>query len=73
MKNVKFRGIPQQKDEFCGKFRGSNSAAKTQILRLGSKLRGPRKTVVPTDQPLICQTLAYLALRLLFQALNIKE
>ena len=48
MKNIKFRGIPWQKDKFRGKFRGSNSAEKTQILRLGSKFRGPRKTVGPT-------------------------
>ena len=48
MKNVKSRGIPRQKDEFRGKFRGSNSAV-TQIPRLGSKFRGPRKTVGPTD------------------------
>src|SRR6218665_2321565 len=43
MKNVKFRGkrrIPRLK------FRG-----KTQIPRLGSKFRGPRKTVGPIDQP----------------------
>src|SRR6218665_2017817 len=44
MKNVKFRRIPRGKDEF----RGSNSAEKTQIPRLGSKFRGPRKTVGPT-------------------------
>ena len=48
MKNVEFRGIPLQKDEFCGHFRDSNSAAKTQIPRLSSKFRGPRKTVGPT-------------------------
>ena len=47
MKNVKFRGIPRQKDEFRGKFPSSNSAGKTQIPRLGSKFRGPRKTVGP--------------------------
>ena len=35
MKNVKFRGIPRQKDEFRGKFRSSNpnSAARLEILR----------------------------------------
>jgi len=49
MKNVKFHSIPRQKDEFRGKFRGSNSAAKTQIPRIGSKFRGPRKTVGPSD------------------------
>src|SRR6218665_2396354 len=38
MKNVKFRGIPRKKDEIR-----SNVAAKTQIPRLGSKFRGPRK------------------------------
>ena len=31
MKNVKFRGIPRQKDEFRGKFRGSNSAEKPKF------------------------------------------
>src|SRR6218665_2994355 len=31
MKNVKFRAIPRQKDEFCGKFRGSNSAEKPKF------------------------------------------
>ena|SRR6218665_2325023 len=31
------------------KFRGSNSVEKTQIPRLGSKFRGPRKTVGPSD------------------------
>jgi len=53
MKNVKFRGIPRQKDEFRGKFRGSNSAEKTQLPRLGSKFRGPRKTVGPIHKSLI--------------------
>src|SRR6218665_1909407 len=47
MKHVKFRGNPRQKDEF----RGSNSAEKTQIPRLGSKFRGLRKTVGPSDLP----------------------
>ena len=53
MKNVKVRGkheIPREKEEFRGKKANSaaNSAArlvKTQIPRLGSKFRGPRKTV----------------------------
>src|SRR6218665_1108341 len=47
MKNIKFRGI---KTNSAVKFRGSNSAEKTQIPRLGSKFCGPRKTVGPTDQ-----------------------
>jgi len=46
MKNVKFRVIPRKKDEF----RGSNSVEKTQIPRLGSKFRGPRKTVGPNHK-----------------------
>ena len=50
MKNVKFRGILRQKDEFCSKILWLNSAAKTKIPRLGSKFRGPRKTVGPTYQ-----------------------
>jgi len=50
MQNVKFCGILRQKDEFRGKFRGSNSTAKTQIPRRGSKFRGPRKTVGPNDK-----------------------
>ena len=41
-----------QKDEIRGKFRGSNSAEKTQIPRLGSKFRGPRKTVGPNNYKL---------------------
>jgi len=45
MKNVKFRGISRQKDEF----RSSNSASKTQIPRLVSKFGRPRKTVGPTN------------------------
>jgi len=45
MKNIKFRGIPQQKDEFCGKIPRLHSAAKIQIPRLAAKFRGPRKTV----------------------------
>jgi len=36
MKNVKFRGIPRLKDESRGK-----------IPRIGSRFRGPRKTVGP--------------------------
>ena|SRR6218665_2666065 len=43
MKNVKYRGIPRNKDDFRGEFRGSNSAVKTQIPRLGSKFRGRGK------------------------------
>ena len=49
MKNVKFRGIPWQKDEFRGKIPRLNFRGKTQIPRLGSKFRGPRKTVGPID------------------------
>src|SRR6218665_1461100 len=41
MKNVKFRG---KREDFRGKFRGSNTA-ETQIPRY---FRGPRKTVGPT-------------------------
>ena len=43
MKNVKFRDLPREKEEFRGKFRGSKPPKKTQIPRLGSKFRGPRK------------------------------
>ena len=50
MKNVKFR----RKDEIRGQFRGSTSAAKTQIPRFGSKFRGPRKTVGPNNNPQKC-------------------
>ena len=50
MKNVKFRGIPRKKANSAVKFRNSKSEAKTQIPRLGSKFRGPRKTVGPTDK-----------------------
>ena len=49
MKNVKFRGIWRQKDEFRGEFRSSNPAVKTQIPRFGSTSRGPRKTVGPNN------------------------
>ena len=31
MKNVKFRGMPRTKDEFRGKFRGSNTAEKPKF------------------------------------------
>src|SRR6218665_117011 len=48
MKNVKFRGIPRQKDEFRGEIPRLKFRGKTQIPRLGSKFRGPRKTVGPT-------------------------
>jgi len=47
MKNVKFRGIPRQKDEFRGKFRSTNFVAKTQIPRLGSKFRGSAENCGP--------------------------
>src|SRR6218665_1945804 len=50
MKNVKFRGIPRQKDKFRGEIPRLKYCGKTQIPRLGSKFRGPRKTVGPTDQ-----------------------
>ena len=49
MKNAKFRGIPWKKDEFCGKIPRKNSAEKPKIPRFGSKFRGPRKTVGPTN------------------------
>ena len=54
MKNVKFRGIPRQKTNSAVKFPWLNSAAKTQIPRLGTKFRGPRKTVGPSDLPVGC-------------------
>src|SRR6218665_92954 len=47
MKNANFRAIPRQKAEFCCKFHGSNSAEKPKFL--GSKFRGPQKTVGPID------------------------
>ena len=49
MKNVKFRGIPRQKDKFRGEIprvkprKKPNSAA-------GAKFRGGRKTVGPSDK-----------------------
>ena len=58
MKNVKFRGIPR-KNEFRGTprdFRGSKPR-KTQMPRLGSKFRGPRKTVGPSDYGLAMMTM----------------
>src|SRR6218665_37130 len=61
LKNVKTRGkrrIPRKKDEFRGKKANSavNSAArlvKIQIPRLGSKFRGPRKTVGPINMTFV--------------------
>src|SRR6218665_2036400 len=61
MKNVKFHGIPQRKYEFRGKIPRLNSAAKTQIPRLGAKFRGPQKTVGPTNKYVLS---AYLTRRL---------
>ena len=52
MKTVKFCGIPRQKDEFRGSISRLNSAAKTQIPRLGAKFRGPQKTVGPSNLPI---------------------
>ena len=48
MKNVKSVGFRGKKMNSAVNIRGSNSAAKTQKL-LGSKFRGPRKTVGPSD------------------------
>src|SRR6218665_3893781 len=45
MKNVKFR----RKDEIRGQFRGSTSAAKTQIPRFGSKTVGPNNNPQKCD------------------------
>ena len=52
MKNVKFRGIPRNKDEFrVKKFREYSAAQiprdKTQISRLGSKYRGAAENCGP--------------------------
>src|SRR6218665_2078708 len=47
--SIKKRQNPRKKDEIRGKFRGSNSAAKTQIPRLGSKFHRTRKTVGPSN------------------------
>jgi len=44
MKNVKFRGKKTNS--------AVNSAAKTQIPQLGSKFRGPQKTVGPSNMQL---------------------
>ena len=45
LKNIKFHGISRQKGEFCR----LDSTVKTQIPRLVSKFRGPRKTVGPNN------------------------
>src|SRR6218665_1753535 len=59
LKNVKVRGkkqeIRREKKRRKAAEKKANSAVrlvKTQIPRLGSKLRGPRKTVGPTSNPL---------------------
>ena len=49
MKNVKFREIPREKDEFHGEIPRLKAAAKTQTPRVGSKFRGGRKNVGPTN------------------------
>src|SRR6218665_360386 len=47
MKNVKFRVIPRKR-RIPRRYRGSNSAAKTQIPRVGSKIPRPAETVGPS-------------------------
>ena len=49
MENVKFRGIPRKKMNSAENSADKTPAEKTKIPRLGSKFRGPWKTMGPSN------------------------
>ena len=52
MKNVKYRGIPRQKDEFRGSIPRLNTAEKPKFRGTARNSAGRGQTVGPNHQPL---------------------